>query len=139
MFVPSVTERRFLDLAFRKRFPEECGQSECFNLCHDMRLLGYDRILIDPGVRLSYTYNEAVILYDPEIVREIAFLPWDNEEILFPKMNLNKHPLEMECCALEDTHEDVDFDHDCHPVDYSKLNCSLRAMGQIDHCTSVIS
>eukprot|EP00762_Andalucia_godoyi_P001417 ANDGO_04918.mRNA.1 hypothetical protein len=42
------------DLRFRSNDPGTCYHSECFLVCEDLRALGYDRIFVNPAVRVSY-------------------------------------------------------------------------------------
>lgn len=120
-------------MKFRANYKEECQASECFFICHDYAALGFDKILIDPGIRTAYNYNEYSMVYKPNKVLNLTFTPWENEIIHKRKMQPRPHPQQINCCVLSDGVH-VDFDKDCHTFDYSSLNCSSRAMGLTESC-----
>eukprot|EP00210_Caulerpa_lentillifera_P008017 g7654.t1 len=127
-----------LDLKFRSCYEEECQASECFFICHDYTQLGYDRIMIDPGVRFAYTYEESAFLYDANRVPELPFVPWDDYGVRNRNTQFKRHPTNITCCEL--TNGDMtQFDKDCHLFDYSNLNCTLRAMGISNSCVRASS
>lgn len=96
--------------------------------------LGYDRIVIDPGVRFAYHYEEAIALYNSGRVQELAFVPWDADGIHDHGVQPKPHPTNVTCCVLGNG-EFTRFDKDCQFFDYSHLNCTLRAMGVSDSCS----
>ncbi|DBA84575.1 TPA: hypothetical protein ACH3X2_006155 [Trebouxia sp. C0005] len=49
-------------LMFRNAQHGECPASECSHFCEDFRRLGYDKMVVDPAVRLGYDYKAAVAL-----------------------------------------------------------------------------
>ena len=56
-------------LPCRSTWEGECFQSECKLVCDDLVRLGYDRIVIDPSVRMTYKLEDARRRYDSESVR----------------------------------------------------------------------
>ena len=52
-----------LRLRRRSHEPGECAASECSLLCNDFLRLGYDNMVVDPGIRLAYEAFAAQGLY----------------------------------------------------------------------------
>jgi len=51
-----------LGLRFRGALPGECRASECSLLCDDLQRLGRRRVVVDPGVRVAYEWEQALQL-----------------------------------------------------------------------------
>lgn len=47
---------------------KECAASECSLLCNDYLRLGYQNMVVDPGVRQAYSVKDAMDLYNPDWV-----------------------------------------------------------------------
>ncbi len=44
----------------------ECAASECSLLCNDFLRLGYQNLIVDPGVRQAYSIKDAMDLYNQD-------------------------------------------------------------------------
>lgn len=106
---------------FRNHEPGECAGSECFLMCHDFFRLGYGKVVVDPGVRVAYTYDDAVGVYSEDLVRNIGFVSWGEAES--KAIDQPPRALEtVECCDLQEGKEIVDFEHGCHDFSVDRKN-----------------
>ncbi len=73
----------------------ECPASECSHFCEDFRRLGYDKMVVDPAVRLGYAYEAAAALSKGKWQ---TFLPWSQAQ--HKKIDWQSVPKEpdMMCC-----------------------------------------
>lgn len=73
----------------------ECPASECSHFCEDFRRLGYDKMIVDPAVRLGYDYSVAMAL---DQGKWQTFAPWsDAQRQSVDWQSVPKNP-EMMCC-----------------------------------------
>ncbi|GFR51138.1 hypothetical protein Agub_g13493 [Astrephomene gubernaculifera] len=76
---------------FREHVEGECSASECSLLCDDMWRLGYDDVIMDPNVRVTYDVPGASRLYRgftadvPLGVPGVAYMPDVAEVLSLPK------------------------------------------------------
>ena len=56
-------------MTHRAHREDECAASECSLLCNDYLRLGYQNLVVDPGVRQAYTVRDARDLYQTQWVR----------------------------------------------------------------------
>ena len=54
----------------------ECAASECTLLCNDFQRLGYNKIIVDPSVRLAYTYKDALDAHNAKFIKGIRMTDW---------------------------------------------------------------
>lgn len=54
----------------------ECAASECTLLCNDFQRLGYNKIIVDPSVRLAYTYKDALDVHNAQFIKGIRMTDW---------------------------------------------------------------
>eukprot|EP00210_Caulerpa_lentillifera_P008024 g7661.t1 len=107
------------NLRFRAHHENECTQSECFFICHDYTDLGFDRIMIDPGVRVAYDFVTAEALYNSINVRKLPFVPWDVSGVRNHTALVRRHPTNVSCCVLPngtwlELGECITFDYSSH-------------------------
>ena len=119
-------------IQFRSHEPGECAGSECLLMCHDFFRLGYTNVTVDPGVRVAYTYDDAIVVYSEDFVRKIGFISWDKTDVM-PITQPFLAPELVECCELQEGKEIVDFEHGCHDFNvYSKnfTELHLKSLGR---------
>lgn len=61
-----------LTYSCRAHKEKECAASECSLLCNDYLRLGYNNMVVDPGVRQAYSVKDAVDLYNPDWVSSLC-------------------------------------------------------------------
>ena len=54
----------------------ECAASECTLLCNDFQRLGYNKFIVDPSVRLAYTYKDALDVHNAQFIEGIRMTDW---------------------------------------------------------------
>lgn len=54
----------------------ECAASECTLLCNDFQRLGYNKIVVDPSVRLAYNHKDAKDVHKAQFVRGVRMTDW---------------------------------------------------------------
>eukprot|EP00803_Ostreobium_quekettii_P009905 evm.model.scf_51.16 EVM.evm.TU.scf_51.16 scf_51:158295-159754(+) len=106
---------------FRGAMSGECQGSECFLMCNDFWRLGYRRVVVDPGVRVAYTYRDALDVYSPASVREVGLMPWGEARAGGPVGSFEASG-SVECCALKAGKDIVDFEKDCYEFDMLGTN-----------------
>ncbi|GIL63118.1 hypothetical protein Vafri_17243 [Volvox africanus] len=115
-------------LDFREHREGECAASECSLLCDDMWRLGYDNIIMDPNVRVTYDLagvkklfhalstelplGAPGLAYSPfrqEEVRDVMSLP-KHDDISRESSNSDGHRTrEVDCCDLKKGADMVEF------------------------------
>lgn len=65
---PNVDCILVLKRVCRMHKENECAASECSLVCNDYLRLGYDRFVVDPGVRQAYTVRDSRDLYNTQWV-----------------------------------------------------------------------
>ena len=101
-------------------------------MCHDFFRLGYTNVAVDPGVRVAYTYDDAIVVYSEDFVREIGFISWDKTDVI-PINQTFLAPELVECCELQEGKELVDFERGCHDFNVYSKNFTalhLKALGR---------
>lgn len=56
----------------RKAGLGECKECEVALLCRDFLRLGYSKLIVDPGVRLTYTADDALQRYTQKVNLEVC-------------------------------------------------------------------
>jgi alpha-1,3-mannosyltransferase len=101
-------------LRFRRHQPRECPASECSLLCDDLHRLGRHGLLVDPSVRVAYTWRDALDRYEQRAVEGLGLSSWEHTVTHTPWDGLKMaQPRRQECCALRIGQEQVDFARDC--------------------------
>ncbi len=76
---------------------DECPASECSHFCEDLRRLGYDKMVVDPAVRVGYEYEVALVL---DKGKWQTFVPWSEAKRRPPDWDsVPKQPNMMRCPA----------------------------------------
>jgi len=52
----------------------ECRESETSVMCKDLLRMGYSNFIVDPGVRLAYTPDEARHVYSSKVRQQHGWL-----------------------------------------------------------------
>ncbi|GLC36239.1 hypothetical protein PLESTB_001365100 [Pleodorina starrii] len=134
-----ITAQPFVERAvdFREHREDECSASECSLLCDDMWRLGYDNMIMDPNVRVTYDLAGANKLFKslstplPLGVPGVAYAPFRQTDVR-EAMSLPKHDdisressnvggpgkrmREVDCCDLKKGADMVEFRDEgvCH-------------------------
>ncbi|GLI66338.1 hypothetical protein VaNZ11_010075 [Volvox africanus] len=115
-------------LGFREHREGECAASECSLLCDDMWRLGYDNMVMDPNVRVTYDLagvNKLFHAFSSELplgAPGLVYIPFRQEEVR-DVMSLPKHDdisressnpdghrtREVDCCDLKKGANMVEF------------------------------
>ena len=64
----------WLVIPCRAHKENECAASECSLLCNDFLRLGYQNLIVDPGVRQAYSIKDAMDLYNQDWVSFLELL-----------------------------------------------------------------
>ncbi|GMH32524.1 hypothetical protein BSKO_00358 [Bryopsis sp. KO-2023] len=115
-------------LKFRAHLPNECATSECVLMCHDFARMGYKSVLIDPGVRSAYTFEDAMDLYSTRMVEQIPVTSW-GDVLASEKLELVEVPentKNFQCCPLREGMELVDW-KDCFWYDIGATNYTMQS------------
>jgi hypothetical protein len=71
------------NITFRHSEKNECYSSECFLIAHDLNLLGYNKIYMNPKIKVAYTYSYYFLwkeLLNWKIIKYImSFIKYKNE------------------------------------------------------------
>jgi len=92
----------------------ECAASECSLVCNDLQRMGFNKIIVDPGVRQAYDAVDAKDLYSNVSVSGLPFAIWG--EVQAAKAidwSLVPHRPFTQCCGLPEGHNMIEFDKDC--------------------------
>ena len=54
----------------------ECAASECTLLCNDFQRLGYNKVVVDPSVRMAYNHKDAQDVRKEQFVKGIRLTDW---------------------------------------------------------------
>ncbi len=54
----------------------ECAASECTLLCNDFQRLGYNKVVVDPSVRLAYNHKDAQDVRKEQFVKGVRLTDW---------------------------------------------------------------
>eukprot|EP00884_Botryococcus_braunii_P015546 jgi/Botrbrau1/2675/Bobra.0203s0021.2 len=101
-------------LRMRMHREGECAASECTLLCNDLLRLGYQRFVVDPGVRQAYRPRDVKVLYDSDFVQGVPVTDW--ADILHSRpVNWRMTGLRpyYQCCGLKPGWDMVEWDKDC--------------------------
>lgn len=73
----------------------DCPASECSHFCEDLRRIGYDRMVVDPAVRVGYDYDVATAL---DKGKWQTFVPWAEAKQHKIDWGAVPHRPDMMCC-----------------------------------------
>ena len=79
----------------RDNMDGECPASECSFFCEDLRRLGYDKMVVDPAVRLGYNPEVAAAL---DQAKQQIFVPWSEAKQRSLNWSVVPQEPEMMCC-----------------------------------------
>ncbi|GMH35746.1 hypothetical protein BSKO_03614 [Bryopsis sp. KO-2023] len=116
----------FAGIRSRGHLEGECSGSECFLMCQDFIRLGYDDIVVDPGVRVAYTFQDASDVFS-EHVRGIEWVDWKEVQHEKPLRKIAQQKV-VECCALLAGEDSVDFNRNCYQFDVFDTNYTLLSL-----------
>jgi alpha-1,3-mannosyltransferase len=139
-------------LRFRGALAGECRASECSLLCDDLHRLGRGRVVVDPGVRVAYEWEQAQLLAGgaggaapgqgaaPGAAGGGSGLPprqsWGDAAAssvaAAAKAGTGEWRVrldEIECCDLRPAKTYVDFRRDCRPRDVLARNFTREFLG----------
>lgn len=115
-------------LRFRTHFPGECSASECSLLCDDYHRLGYNKVLIDPSIKLTYSLGlmrrakESFTAWGTSSWHQVTQAP----AVTWQDLNYTN----VECCDLAPGQRHVNFQQDCHFTDITATNYTQQALQQ---------
>lgn len=79
----------------RSAHDDDCPASECSHFCEDLRHMGFDKMMVDPAVRLGYTFDVAAAL---DKGKWQTFTPWSAAQHNPPDWTQVVHKPDMMCC-----------------------------------------
>ncbi|MEW5297786.1 MAG: hypothetical protein WDW36_000970 [Sanguina aurantia] len=106
-------------LRFRSHMEGECAASECSLLCDDMHRMGYNDMVMDPGVRVAYSKVQTSRLFSPQVEGLSSLMTWPMvspqlSHLLGPKPLAVSEHYSVTCCDLRPDSHKVDFELNCH-------------------------
>lgn len=98
-------------LRMRSAFKGECAASERSILCSDYARLGHQRFLIDPGVRLAYSRDDATVVQNE--VNGLTNRSWAETAAHHVDWKSVSFPPQVDCCGRPQGKDSIDFTDGC--------------------------
>ena len=122
---------------FRSHLPGECSASECSLMCDDFHRLGFRGFVMDPNVRVAYTWAQTPALYEQQQVKHIAVRTWpevegEAREVMRAMAGSSGsssggvHYDQVQCCDLKPGSDRINFERDCFKHDVMGVNYTQR-------------
>eukprot|EP00775_Hariotina_reticulata_P004378 gene4378-4630_t len=114
---------------FRGHLEGECKASECSLMCEDFARLGYQYVVVDPSVQMTYELHLARDLATSG-AEGAGRITWADVKAAGTVAQAAVPPSynQVECCNLEPNKANVDFTHGCSPRDVFQNNFTATAM-----------
>eukprot|EP00775_Hariotina_reticulata_P009880 gene9880-10038_t len=116
---------------FRSHITGECRASECTLMCEDFARLGYQYVVVDAGVQVTYELPLAREMMAAG-VEGVGQTTWSQVKAAGAVAQAAVTPAyqQMECCSLGADRKWVNFYTDCSAVDVMKSNFTAQALAR---------